>query len=81
MDRVIKVGIVVAIVGIVAYFGYSLFSNWHKQSLENAKRQERVEWEKRTKELMEKVLTAPKRNRNPTVSAGSDKSCISFDRT
>ena len=31
MDRVIKVGIVVAIVGIAAYFGYSLFSNWHKE--------------------------------------------------
>ena len=55
MDRVIKVGIVVAIVIIVAYFGYSLFSSWHKESLETAKRQERVEWEKRTKELMEKV--------------------------
>ena len=55
MDRVIKVGIVVAIVAVAAYFGYSLFSNWHKQSLETAKRQERVEWEKRTKELMEKV--------------------------
>ena len=55
MDRVIKVGIVVAIVAIVAYFGYNLFSSWHKESLENAKRQERVEWEKRTKELMEKV--------------------------
>jgi hypothetical protein len=55
MDRVIKIGIVVAIVAIAAYFGYSLFSNWHKESLEAAKRQERVEWEKRTKELMEKV--------------------------
>jgi hypothetical protein len=55
MDKFIKVGIVVAIVAIAAYFGYSLFSNWHKQSLETAKRQERVEWEKRTKELMEKV--------------------------
>ncbi len=55
MDRVIKVGIVVAIVAIVAYFGYSLFSSWHKERLETAKRHERVEWEKRTKELMEKV--------------------------
>ena len=55
MDRVIKVGIVVAIVAIVAYFAYNLFSSWHKESLETAKRQERVEWEKRTKELMEKV--------------------------
>jgi microsomal dipeptidase-like Zn-dependent dipeptidase len=55
MDRVIKAGIVVAIVAIVAYFGYNLFSSWHKESLETAKRQERVEWEKRTKELMEKV--------------------------
>jgi hypothetical protein len=55
MDRVIKVGIVVAIVAIVAYFGYNLFSSWHKESLETAKRHERVEWEKRTKELMEKV--------------------------
>ena len=55
MDRVIKVGIVVAIVAIVAYFGYNLFSSWHKEGLETAKRHERVEWEKRTKELMEKV--------------------------
>ncbi len=55
MDKVIKVGIVVAIIGIALYFGYSLFSSWHKESLETAKRQERVEWEKRTKELMEKV--------------------------
>jgi hypothetical protein len=55
MDRVIKVGIVVAIVAIIAYFGYNLFSSWHKESLETAKRHERVEWEKRTKELMEKV--------------------------
>jgi hypothetical protein len=55
MDKAIKVGIVVAIIAIAAYFGYSLFSNWHKESLETAKRQERVEWEKRTKELMEKV--------------------------
>ncbi len=55
MDKVIKVGIVVVIVGIAAYFGYSLFSSWHKESLETAKRHERVEWEKRTKELMEKV--------------------------
>ena len=55
MERVIKVGIVVVILGIVAYFGYSLFSSWHKESLETAKRHERVEWEKRTKGLMEKV--------------------------
>ena len=55
MDRVIKVGIVVAIIAIALYFGYSLFSSWHKESLETAKRNERVEWEKRTKELMEKV--------------------------
>jgi hypothetical protein len=55
MDRVIKVGIVAAIVIIALYFGYSLFSSWHKESIETAKRNERVEWEKRTKELMEKV--------------------------
>ena len=55
MDKAIKVGLVVAIIGIAAYFGYNLFSSWHKESLETAKRHERVEWEKRTKELMEKV--------------------------
>lgn len=55
MDKAIKVGLIVAIVGIAAYFGYVLFSSWHKESLETAKRQERVAWEKRTKELMEKV--------------------------
>jgi len=55
MDRVIKAVIVVAIVAVSAYFGYILFSSWHKDSLESAKRDERGEWEKRTKELMEKV--------------------------
>ncbi|MGD8335013.1 MAG: hypothetical protein PVH74_16215 [Desulfobacterales bacterium] len=55
MDKAIKVGLVVVIVGIAAYFGYNLLSNWHKESLEAAKKQERVAWEKRTKELMEKV--------------------------
>ena len=55
MDKAIKVGLIVAIVGIAAYFGYILFGSWHKESLETAKRQERVAWEKRTKELMEKV--------------------------
>jgi hypothetical protein len=55
MEKAIKVGLVVAIIGIAVYFGYSLFSSWHKESLETAKRTERVAWEKRTKELMEKV--------------------------
>lgn len=55
MDKAVKIGIVVVIVGIVAYFGYKLFSSWHKESLESAKQQERVEWEKRTRELMDKV--------------------------
>ncbi|MGD9058307.1 MAG: hypothetical protein PVJ41_14995 [Desulfobacterales bacterium] len=55
MDKAIKVGLVVAIIGIAAYFGYNLFSSWHKESIETAKRHERVAWEKRTKELMEKV--------------------------
>lgn len=55
MDRAIKAIIVIVIVAICAYFGYILFSSWHKDSLETAKRNERIEWEKRTKELMEKV--------------------------
>jgi hypothetical protein len=55
MDRAIKAIIVIVIVAICAYFGYILFSSWHKNSLETAKRNERIEWEKRTKELMEKV--------------------------
>ncbi|MBW2432937.1 MAG: hypothetical protein JRF36_05010 [Deltaproteobacteria bacterium] len=55
MDKAIKVGLVVAIIAIAAYFGYNLFSSWHKESIEAAKRNERVAWEKRTKELMEKV--------------------------
>lgn len=55
MDKAIKVGLVVAIIAIAAFFGYNLFSSWHKESIETAKRQERVAWEKRTKELMEKV--------------------------
>ena len=55
MDKAIKIGLVVAIIAIAAYFGYNLFSSWHKESIEAAKRNERVAWEKRTKELMEKV--------------------------
>jgi len=55
MDKAVKIVIVMVIVGIAAYFGYKLFSSWHKESIESAKQQERVEWEKRTRELMEKV--------------------------
>jgi hypothetical protein len=55
MEKAVKIGIVIVIVGIAAYFGYNLFSSWYKESLENAKKEERVEWEKRTRELMEKV--------------------------
>jgi len=55
MEKAVKIGIVVVIIGIAAYFGYNLFTSWHKESLESAKQQERVEWEKRTRELMEKV--------------------------
>ncbi len=55
MERFIKVAIVIVIVGIAVYFGYNLFNSWQKASIENAKKDERVEWEKRTKELMEKV--------------------------
>jgi hypothetical protein len=55
MDKAVKIGIVIVIIGIAAYFGYKLFNSWHRESLEGAKQQERVEWEKRTRELMEKV--------------------------
>ena len=55
MDKAIKVGLVIAIIGIAAYFGYITYSSWYRESLETAKRKERVAWEKRTKELMEKV--------------------------
>ncbi len=55
MDRFAKVAIVIVIVAIAAYFGYNLFSSWQKESIETARKDERVEWEKRTKELMEKL--------------------------
>ncbi len=55
MERLVKVAIVVVIVGIAAYFGYNLFSSWQVERIETAKKEERIEWEKRTKGLMEKV--------------------------
>jgi NADH:ubiquinone oxidoreductase subunit C len=55
MDKFVKVAIVVVIVGIAAYFAYNLFSSWQVERIETAKKDERIEWEKRTKELMEKV--------------------------
>ena len=55
MDKFVKVAIVVVIVGIAAYFGYNLFSSWQVERIETAKKDERIEWEKRTKGLMEKV--------------------------
>ena len=55
MDRFVKVAIVVVIVAIAAYFVYNLFSSWQKERIETAKKAERIEWEKRTKGLMEKV--------------------------
>ncbi len=55
MERFVKVAIVVVIVAIAVYFGFNLFSSWQKERLETAKKDERIEWEKRTKGLMEKV--------------------------
>jgi len=55
MERFVKVAIVVVIVAIAAYFGYNLFSSWQIERIETAKKDERIEWEKRTKGLMEKV--------------------------
>jgi hypothetical protein len=57
MERFVKVAIVIVIVGIAAYFGWNLFGSWQKESIETAKKDERVEWEKRTKELMEKLTS------------------------
>ena len=55
MERFVKVAIVVVIVAIAAYFGYNLFSSWQIERIETARKDERIEWEKRTKGLMEKV--------------------------
>ena len=55
MERFVKVAIVIVIVAIAAYFGWNLFGSWQKESIETARKDERVEWEKRTKELMEKL--------------------------
>ena len=57
MERFVKVAIVMVIVGIAAYFGWNLFGSWQKESIETARKDERVEWEKRTKELMEKLTS------------------------
>ena len=57
MERFVKVAIVIVIVGIAAYFGWNLYNSWQKESIETARKEERVEWEKRTKELMEKLTS------------------------
>jgi len=57
MEKFVKVAIVIVIVGIAAYFGWNLFGSWQKESIETAKKDERVVWEKRTKELMEKLTS------------------------
>ena len=57
MERFIKVAIVVVFVAIAAYIAWNLVSGWQKESIETARKDERVEWEKRTKELMEKLTT------------------------
>jgi hypothetical protein len=95
MERFIKVAIVIVILGIAAYFGYNLFSSWQKASIETAKKDERVEWEKRTKELMEKVtsleeeLASIKGERipqqklkevfGPETGAGTEEGSLSFE--
>ena len=55
MERFVKVAIVIVILGIAAYFGWKLFGSWQKESIETARKDERIAWEKRTKELMEKL--------------------------
>jgi len=55
MERFVKVAIVIVILGIAAYFSWKLFGSWQKESIETARKDERIAWEKRTKELMEKL--------------------------
>ena len=54
-EKFLKIAIVIVLVAIAAYFGWRLFGSWQKESIETARKDERVEWEKRTKELMEKL--------------------------
>ena len=56
-EKFLKVAIVIVIVGITVYFGWKLFASWQKESIETARKDERIEWEKRTKELMEKLTS------------------------
>ncbi|MGD8882955.1 MAG: hypothetical protein PVI82_13740 [Desulfobacterales bacterium] len=57
MERFVKAAIVIVFVGIAAYIAWNLISGWQKESIETARKDERVEWEKRTRELMEKLTT------------------------
>lgn len=54
-ERAVKIGIIVIILAVVAYFGFDLLSDWHKSNIETAKNQERKEWQDRTEILAKKV--------------------------
>lgn len=56
-ERFAKVAVVIVILAIAGYFGWNLFSSWQRERIETARKDERVEWEKRTKELMEKLTS------------------------
>jgi len=57
MERFVKVAIVIAFIGIAAYIAWYFISSWQKESIETARKDERVEWEKRTRELMGKLTS------------------------
>jgi len=57
MERFIKISIVTVVLGAIAYFCYSLMAGWYEGNIETAKSEERKEWQKTTKTLIEKVDT------------------------
>ena len=57
MERSVKILIIVVMIGIIGFLGYSKISNWHAEKLKTAVKQEQKIWQAKTGNLETKIST------------------------
>ena len=55
MERSVKILIIVVMIGIIGFLGYSKISNWHAEKLETAVNEEKRTWQEKTGNLENKI--------------------------
>lgn len=55
MERSVKILVIVVMIGIIGFLGYTKISNWHADKLETAVKEEKKTWQEKTDNLETKI--------------------------